>query len=67
MTGFDERLAKMQFFQDDKYEIKMGNRNIEFDTQDEIFQITGPIDPNYEGENCINCDKEVSNSKKQHC
>jgi len=37
MTGFDERLAKMQFFQDDKYEIKMGNRNIEFDTQDEIF------------------------------
>ena len=68
LANMEERLAKMQFFQDDRYEIKLGNKSIEFNTQDEIFTRTEPIDSSLnKGDKCCNCEKEVSNSKRQHC
>ena len=44
MTNMEGRIANMNYFSDAKYEIRVGEQTVEFDTQDEMFNLMGPID-----------------------
>jgi hypothetical protein len=68
MTNIEERIAKMNYNNDAKYEIRIGEQTVDFDTQDKIFKLTEPIDPSKNfGDSCVMCQKEISASKRQHC
>jgi hypothetical protein len=68
MTNIEERIAKMNYNNDAKYEIRIGEQTVDFDTQDKIFKLTEPIDPSKNsGTSCVMCRKEISASKRQHC
>lgn len=69
-NDMEEQLRKKKFFQDRKIQFNVGNHTVCFNTIDNIFQMTEPIDQTdeftisyFKDENCVLCKKEIPNSK----
>jgi len=54
-------------FRDDKYEINIGKKTIDFNCREEIFSITEPIGMKVLSNNCNYCDKNIAKTKPQYC
>jgi hypothetical protein len=54
-------------FKDDKYEINIGKKVIDFSCNEDIFNLTEAVGTKVISNYCIACDKNISKTKPQYC
>lgn len=54
-------------FRDDKYEINIGKKTIDFNCSENIFLLTEPVGLKVISNNCNSCDRNIAKTKPQYC